>query len=137
MIAARTRRTRSTSTCASAMPSAATRCVSRAPFPAIRSASAATSAASVASARTGRLSPWRNALRATAALPAAVRGPVLRAALTRLAARTAGWSCGVDVGGGNVFMRQFVCHRHVLQGWCLRGSPSSFVTHARLERNQK
>jgi hypothetical protein len=80
---------RSMSICASAMRTAAARCASLAPGPAIRSASAATSGASVGSASTGRLSPWRSALRATAALPARVRGPVLRAALARLAARTA------------------------------------------------
>src|SRR5215471_17118372 len=53
----------------------------------MRCASAAASAASEASASTGTLNPWRKALRATMALPARVRGPVLRAALARLAAR--------------------------------------------------
>jgi hypothetical protein len=87
MICRRTRRTRSTSTCASAIRSAAARRASPAPGEAIRSANVATSGASAGSASTGRLSPWRSALRATAALPAAVRGPVLRAAFARLAAR--------------------------------------------------
>src|SRR5262249_4600887 len=45
--------------------------------------------ASAGSASTGRLSPSRSAFFATAALPAGVRGPVLRAALARLAMRTA------------------------------------------------
>jgi hypothetical protein len=81
---------RSTSTCASAIRRAASWRGSLAPSPAIRRASAATSAASAGWASTGRLSPWRSALRATAALPLAVRGPVLRAALARLAARTFG-----------------------------------------------
>jgi hypothetical protein len=89
MISARTRRTRSTSTCASAMRSAAARRASLASGPAICPTNAVTSAASVASASTGRLRPWRSALRADAALPASVRGPVLRDALARLAARTA------------------------------------------------
>jgi len=57
-----------------------------APSPPMRAASAATSGASAGSASTGRLRPWLSALRATAALPARVRGPVLRAALARLAA---------------------------------------------------
>jgi hypothetical protein len=88
MIPRRTPRMRNTSTCASAMRSAAARRGSPAPSPAMRRASAATSPASAGSASTGRLNPWRRALRATAALPAGVRGPVLRAALARLAART-------------------------------------------------
>jgi hypothetical protein len=88
MICARTRRMRSISICASAMRSAAALCSSLAPSPAIRRASAAASAASAGSASTGRLSPWRSALRALRCLPARVRGPVLRAALARLASRT-------------------------------------------------
>jgi hypothetical protein len=87
MICRRTRRMRRTSTCASAMRSAAARRGSLASSPAIRPASSAASAASEESASTGTFSPWRSALRATAALPARVRGPVLRAALARLAAR--------------------------------------------------
>jgi hypothetical protein len=89
MICVRTRRTRSTSTCASAMRTAAAWRAAPAPSPAMRAASATTSAASAGSASTGWLSPWRSALRATAALPARVRGPVEHAALARLAARTA------------------------------------------------
>jgi hypothetical protein len=89
MIRVRTRRTRSTSICASAMRTAAASRASPAPSPAMRRASSTTSAASVGSASTGRFRPWRSALRATLALPARVRGPVLRAALARLAARTA------------------------------------------------
>jgi hypothetical protein len=88
-ICVRTRRMRSMSICASAIQTAAAWRASLAPSPAIRRASTVTSAASAGSASTGRLSPWRSALRATAALPARVRGPVLRAALARLAARTA------------------------------------------------
>jgi hypothetical protein len=87
MICMRTRRTRRTSTCASAMLSAAARRGSLACAPAIRCARSAASAASEASASTGTLNPWRKALRATTALPARVRGPVLRVALARLAAR--------------------------------------------------
>jgi hypothetical protein len=68
------------------MRTAAARRASSAPSPAIRCASASTSGASDGSASTGRLRPWRSALRATIALPARVRGPVLRAALARLVA---------------------------------------------------
>jgi hypothetical protein len=57
MICVRTRRMRRMSTCASAMRKAASRCGSLAPSPAIRSASAATSAASEGSASTGTFSP--------------------------------------------------------------------------------
>jgi hypothetical protein len=88
MICVRMRRMRSMSTCASAMRRAAARRGSLASSPAIRPASAAACAASPGSASTGRLSPWRSALRALRCLPAAVRGPVLRAALARLAACT-------------------------------------------------
>jgi hypothetical protein len=57
MICVRTRRTRSSSTCASAMRSAASRRASLACGPAIRPASSVTSAASAGSASTGRASP--------------------------------------------------------------------------------
>src|SRR5580704_12894270 len=50
-------------------------------------ASLVTSAVSSGSSATATLRPWRSAFCLTRALPAAVRGPVLRRALTRLAAR--------------------------------------------------
>jgi hypothetical protein len=57
MICRRTRRMRNTSTCASAMRSAASLRGSPAPSPAIRRASATASAASEGSASTGTFSP--------------------------------------------------------------------------------
>jgi hypothetical protein len=97
---------RKTSVCASAMRSAAARRGSLAPSPAIRRASAAASPASAGSASTDRLSPWRSALRATAALPADVRGPVLRAALIRLAAQMA----ALVIRTSNVLAFLFLAH---------------------------
>ena len=82
--ASRTRRIASSWTLASAKAIAA----GDGAGPPIRRASRAASAASSGRFDTGRLSPWRSALREDRALPSAVRGPVLRPGFLSLRGRT-------------------------------------------------
>ncbi len=80
-------RMRTRSACASAILVAPSRRSALASGPAIASVRLMIRRSEARSPPTGSVRPWRRALRAARALPAAVRGPVLRRALRRLAAR--------------------------------------------------
>jgi hypothetical protein len=80
-------RMRTRSACASAILVAPSRRSALASGPAIASVRLMIRRSEARSLPTGSVRPWRRALRAARALPATVRGPVLRRALRRLAAR--------------------------------------------------
>jgi hypothetical protein len=90
-----------------------------------------TCSVSSGSSATATLRPWRTALRATRALPAAVRGPVLERALRRLAAR---WRSVVTraprrFGGGRVLRPGFRVPRSVLGQSMMRLSRIASCSH--------
>jgi hypothetical protein len=93
------------SICASAIRCASSRRPSSASAPANKREMSSTAPQDVGSTATRTANPWRRGLRELRPLPRSVRGPVLRAALSRLAFSLAG-----DVMGSGSDLRSAIHH---------------------------